>query len=188
MLPGTRSHAGEKGSTSLSLTGLSGSILYSFFTTTPWNRERVEQGCSPSQLTPELGIFAWCAELHWARPARWKTGSKGSEWVAAEWWAEVTCWKQDGWQDDKDMQKPSFHGWHTTLACWERASGAANRRVLISKELALSNDAGWVRRWRGNVAYSDRPCKLWPQPQTKGQSSHADSVEAHPHAYRKEHC
>lgn len=48
--------------------------------------------------------------------------------------------------DEKDIQKPSFHRRHTTLACWERASGAADRRVLIRKELALSSDAGWVRR------------------------------------------
>lgn len=90
--------------------------------------------------------------------------------------------------DDKDMQKPNFHRWYITLACWERTSGGANRCVLIRKEKTLSNDAGWVRRWRGIVAYSDRSCKLWLQPQTKGQSSNADSVETHPHTYRKEHC
>lgn len=36
---------------------------------------------------------------------------------------------------------------------------------------ALSNGVGQVMRWRGIVACSDRPCKLWLEPQTKGQSS-----------------
>lgn len=70
MLSDTRSEAGDKDSASLSLTGPPGSILYSFFTITSGNGERVEQGCSPVQLSPELAISAWCAELHWARPAR----------------------------------------------------------------------------------------------------------------------
>lgn len=82
MLPDTRSHAGHKAPASLSVTGPSGSILYSFLTIAPGNRESVEQGCSPCQLTSEVPISACCAELHWARSARWRACSKyPSEWL-----------------------------------------------------------------------------------------------------------
>lgn len=78
--------------------------------------------------------------------------------AAAEWSAELRCWKQDEWQRWQGIQEPNFDRCFTTLAFCERAADGPNRCALVRKKSQTpGNGTGQVRRWTGIVASATGP-------------------------------